>query len=360
MGFYIKIKKGYKDVTMLQTIVTNEEGFTNISDSTIDQLINRLQAYANKTIQENYLVGAKGVTRAQVEEAQTAIDALASYIGKNMSPVNILDVNKELIRLYGIIPRKMKHVKDHILDLSNKNYDHTKMSDRFNMIVGKEQDLLDVIHQQVELELAQTKPTEKKQTILDALGIQIKLSSAETYKKILAYAEQGGLKEMNAKVSKVYDVVHTKTESKYQTAIKKLRTQKTELLWHGSRNENWLNILKTGLLIHPANVVTTGSMFGNGIYFANKARKSLGYTSLSGSYWARGNDTSSWMALYEVAVGKQYEVHDSTQMDHKKIQSLGYDSLYAKAGRSLRNDELIVYASEQCTIRNLVEFENIK
>jgi poly [ADP-ribose] polymerase len=37
-------------------------------------------------------------------------------------------------------------------------------------------------------------------------------------------------------------------------------------------------------MIRPSGAVYTGSMFGDGIYFADKAAKSIGYSSLSGSY----------------------------------------------------------------------------
>ena len=31
-------------------------------------------------------------------------------------------------------------------------------------------------------------------------------------------------------------------------------------------------------------------MFGHGLYFAPRAKKSIGYTSLNGSYWSGGMD----------------------------------------------------------------------
>jgi poly [ADP-ribose] polymerase len=45
--------------------------------------------------------------------------------------------------------------------------------------------------------------------------------------------------------------------------------------------------MQTGLLIRPSGAVHTGSMFGDGIYFADKAQKSIGYSSLSGSHWTK-------------------------------------------------------------------------
>ena len=84
-------------------------------------------------------------------------------------------------------------------------------------------------------------------------------------------------------------------------------------------------------------------MFGNGIYFANKAAKSLGYTSSRGSYWARGNSNVAYLALFEVRSGIEYRTqkHESWmyKIDSKKLKSLGeYDSFFCKGGIDLRND----------------------
>ena len=67
-----------------------------------------------------------------------------------------------------------------------------------------------------------------------------------------------------------------------------------KFLWHGSKNENWLNILGTGLKLNP-NATITGKMFGKGIYFAPSATKSAGYTSMTGSYWANGRSNRAFM-----------------------------------------------------------------
>lgn len=84
----------------------------------------------------------------------------------------------------------------------------------------------------------------------------------------------------------------------------------TEFLWHGSRTENWISIIKNGLTTRPSsNVITTGSLFGSGIYFAPSPYKSYGYTSSTTAYWTRGDYKKSdygVMALCEVAVGESY------------------------------------------------------
>jgi poly [ADP-ribose] polymerase len=119
--------------------------------------------------------------------------------------------------------------------------------------------------------------------------------------------------------------------------------------------------VNSGLVLRPTNAFITGKMFGYGIYFATKARKSIGYTSLRGSYWANGSSNSAFMGLYEVAYGTPYNVHsfDSKYYDfnYEKLQQAckGANCLHAHAGKMLQNDEIIVYQQPQTTIKYLVE-----
>ena len=75
------------------------------------------------------------------------------------------------------------------------------------------------------------------------------------------------------------------------------------------------------------------------------------------------------MGLMEVAYGTPYDVYDFDPKYHtlnydglQKFQK-GANCLHAHAGASmgysaLRNDEIVIYKEEQCTIKYLVEIEN--
>ena len=153
----------------------------------------------------------------------------------------------------------------------------------------------------------------------------------------------------------------SQTQKRYDDFVRENHITNTKLLFHGSRNENWWSIINSGLVLKPTNAVITGKMFGYGIYYAPKARKSLGYTSLDGSYWVRGNSKFGFMALMEVAYGKPYDVYSFDRkyydFDYQKLQQAcpGANCLHAHEGSMLRNDEIIVYKEEQCTIRYLIE-----
>jgi poly [ADP-ribose] polymerase len=101
------------------------------------------------------------------------------------------------------------------------------------------------------------------------------------------------------------------------------------------------------------------------LYFAPKCQKSIGYTSLSGSYWAGGASNKAYMAIFEVAYGKPYDVYDFNSrfydLNYNNLQNMcpGANCLHAHAGHGmLRNDEIVVYKEEQLTIKYLIEIGN--
>lgn len=117
--------------------------------------------------------------------------------------------------------------------------------------------------------------------------------------------------------------------------------------------------MKTSLLIRPAGAVYSGSMFGDGIYASNLARKSIGYTSLSGSYWAGGSDNKAYLALFAINMGKIKTVykHDSSCYSFSEKTIAPYNSVFAKGGIDLRNDEIIIYNTNRCSVRYLIEIK---
>ena len=346
-----KVKKGYVDQThLVQDLIQKEEpttkdGYKEIVNKAIAEIVERLQRMAKQKIQQNYKVSSQQVTQAMVDEAQKVIDKL-------MNSTKVKEFNIILLELFGVIPRKMSNVKDYLA--SNET--------DFARILKDEQDLLDVMRGQVVQHTVDnskseaTTEEEKGETILEAMGLEFEEVTDEDVAMIKSL-----LGDCRDKFYKAWRVKNIKTQKRFDDFVEKEKVSKTKLLWHGSRNENWWSIINTGLVLRPTNAVITGKMFGYGIYYAPKARKSLGYTSLSGSYWARGNSNSAFMALMDVAYGKPYDVHsfDSKyyNFNYERLQQTcpGANCLHAHAGAMLRNDEIIVYKEEQCTIKYLVE-----
>ena len=162
------------------------------------------------------------------------------------------------------------------------------------------------------------------------------------------------------KFSRAFQFNNSHTHTTFNQFVGKAENKKTQLFWHGSRNENWFSILKTGLVLRPANAVITGKMFGYGLYFADKCRKSLNYSSLSGSFWSGGNAQKAYLAIYEVHTGNPLKIKTHAPfcglLTEARLKDKGhFDSVFAEGGADLINNEFIVYNENQCTVKYLVE-----
>jgi hypothetical protein len=117
----------------------------------------------------------------------------------------------------------------------------------------------------------------------------------------------------------------------------------TWLCWHGTRSANLVGITRRGLLIRPTGAVYTGSMFGDGKYFAWQSTKSLNYC--DGGYWTGGRADKRYMFLLDCSFGV---MHRTLSSGFFRAPPSGCHSVYGKSGRGscLRNDEMITYDFE--------------
>ena len=346
-----KLAKGYVDRTdLVEDLIRKEapasgSGYKEIADRAIAEIVERLQRMAKQAVADNYTVTSNQVTMAMVSRAQEQLARMAT-----MGGASVQDFNSALIELFGIIPRKMGNVSAYI---ASKRED-------FGPILEREQDLLDVMKGQVYVPPEQPEEAMADdvvgRTILEEKGLVFSPTDDNDIAVI-----RSALGSCADHFVRAWRVTNLATQKRFDEYTKDGMT--TKLLWHGSRNENWWSIVGSGLVLRPTNAVITGKMFGYGIYFATKARKSLGYTSLSGSYWARGSSSTAFMGLYEVAYGKPFDVYSFTgrysSLNYDGLQQMcpGANCLHAHEGQMLRNDEIIVYQECQTTIKYLVELK---
>lgn len=347
-----KIKKGYVDIS--EKISTKKaENDLDIADKDVRELIKFLMYCSKQSISRDYNISAANITEAQIALVQQKLDELNDLNLPQVQPFRpdrplqlqplndrlpIDAINNLLKEIYTIIPRKMSDTRSCFLqnDLDRVG---------FHKLLQDEQKRLDTLKTQVCIDHIDTAIT------LDTLGFSCELASDED-KAIIA-------KNTDFRVAghKIFKINNPETDKIFNP-----NKLKTKLLYHGSKNENFLSIIQNGLKIRPQGVATTGSMFGNGIYAANKARKSIGYTSLKGSYWANGSSNVGYLAIFEFATGKEYPVLKNNRyqswmgrLTEAEVKAKGYDSVFAQGGADLMNDEYIIYNSNQCTIRYLIE-----
>lgn len=364
--FKSKLKKGYEDATKYRAVSTlietkNSKGVSVISnDKHVADLITALQRYAQQQTAAVYKVEAVGVTQEMIDDAQICVDELSNslknHFGKKDWSINAF--NKLLLKLFTIIPRRMIKVQDHLITDSVKR-------EELERLVGDEQSNIDSMASQVTQNKATTDTTQddalmkKQQTVLDSLGLDMELVTDAATIKLVKEKSQ----EHANRVLRIFKVINRATQRDFDNCLKHASNKKTDLLWHGSRNQNWWFIVQQGLKIRPSGAVHTGSLLGHAVYFANMCIKSLGYTDTG--KWVNGkNTTSLFMGLYEVNVGCPLEMKNKAYAINNPKQELfnkGFNSVHAFKGcnmgwGTMKMDEITIYNSNQSTIKYLIEF----
>ncbi|KAG9390543.1 Poly(ADP-ribose) polymerase, PARP [Carpediemonas membranifera] len=154
----------------------------------------------------------------------------------------------------------------------------------------------------------------------------------------------------------------------------------TRLLWHGSRLANLVGIMEHGLLMAPPCAVTSGYMFGKGVYTAECVTKAANYCRPS------AQNKKGVLLLCEVALGNAKDCkhahyienkteldkgcdsvrgvgkwvvpqdgHTEVTLDNGRTSSIGTGKLVVnKAADDLLYDEYIVFDTDQVRIRYAV------
>ena len=352
-----KIKKGYTDQTTHHAVKSNSTPKSGMVDIThksriVTEIFERLVSAAGQSVQTNYTISAMGVTQAMIDDAQAELNILVDYSKQN----DWTRFNDTLLQLFRIIPRKMQRVQDNLLSVSEAT---TKLS---NLLIATEQDILDSMSGMVVVNQVIDDSALAQDTVFDRLGIVVQdctKREIEMIKRRMNTTRNDRDNNAVSRFSNAVRITNQKTTDQFNTYVDKAKHQDTELYWHGSRTQNWTSIVSGGLTVRPTGVVITGKMFGNGTYFADSAQKSIGYSSLRGSYWSGGSQNYGYLAMYDVHTGNPWNIqrHQSShgQLDFNKVSKKGYDCVYARGGADLRNDEIIVYHDNQSNIQYLVE-----
>ncbi|EFC35419.1 predicted protein [Naegleria gruberi] len=142
-----KMKKGYVDMTNLGSDMTNagDDIYLENSSPDVKSLISELNNFSNISIVSNYNVGVGSVTKEQLDSAQSILDELYKVNENFKNDEDFLNsFNEKLLKLYAVIPRKMKKVQDYLInDKSNKESAASLLDDQ--------QEILDVMATQVKI-----------------------------------------------------------------------------------------------------------------------------------------------------------------------------------------------------------------
>lgn len=337
--YFEKLSKGYKDQSdiYLQQDNDSDEKVEEITSPEAEdlntvsvELYEVLLKAAHRIVEQN--LTSTIVTQKQVEEVRKLINTLGEQ-------KDINSFNNVLQKILVLSPRRERYI----------SFLLAKRLEDFSKIILREDNLCTAMEALVHKKPISQISTKDK---FKNMGIEVYEATEKQKEQVMKHLGDG----LDAKVIKIYRVINRKHQKRFDSYLKRKNIKKVHQFWHGSINENWLSIIENGLQLNP-NAKITGKMFGYGIYFAPRARKSFGYTSCQGSYWARGNSTHGYMGLYATAYGKPDYVNNAGHYTQSYLDNKGCNCVFAKAENTgLRNDEIIFYSEEAVCLNYIVEF----
>lgn len=338
--YYEKIGKGYVDRSDVylnsQKPDTNShiaENKPRISKNTASyELYQKLYSFAKNAVKQAKI--SVPITKAIIEESHKLLEEMRNT-------ENVEDFNTSLLNLMAILQRPVRTGDGRgVKDMMARN------KDDFSKIILREKDLISAMEgssQQID-----------NLPDFSYLGIEVYEANEKQKKQVMSHLNDS----LKVKVKTIYRVIPQKQQSLFNEYLKKNDIKAVKQLWHGSRNQNWMSIVKNSLLLNP-DAIITGKMYGNGIYFAPSSMKSWNYTSYRGTSWASGHSDTAFMGLYAVAYGKPYDVSTWNSMaDYEKdVKKSKCNCLHAHAGVALRNDEIVFYNEAAVVLNYIVEFK---
>lgn len=354
LKYYEKLNQGYQDYTDIMLEKDEElermfqtNGGEEIAEDVVAELYNKLRQFAKDAISSqvdvNFLSEKPPFTKTQV--------ANSWKIWKDLGNSKTVDeFNKKLLKLLAISPRRVDKFRGQTINsyLAATGKTEAEQKEIFANIIAREESLLQAMDAVVN-----TVSKFSNSPVLSPFGnIEISIPTEDEINKVKSYLSS----ELVPKVKKIYRVVCNEQQEKFDTYVADNNIQDIRMFWHGSRNENWISIIKNSLMLNP-NAVISGKMWGYGIYFAPSAMKSWGYTSYHNTRWANGNSGTAFMGLYATAYGTPYFPTHLMNGTAQMMKDNHTNCLHAKAGVSgLMNDEVIFYDEAAVCLQYLVEF----
>jgi len=326
--YYEKLSKGYKDESSiyLAPAVSETPAAPTIPDQRPEaiELYQKLYTYA-KGMVEQHLVHHDKVTVEQVSQSKKILAELSTK-------TTLKDFNETLQKLLTISPRKSRYVKSLLA---------VKTSD-FPAIIDRENDLITAMEVM--------RPSGSIGSFREH-NIHVFEATDSQRQEVIEHLTPS----LQRKVRKIWRVIPDRQQKTFNSYCKEHHIRYVRQMWHGSRNANWLSITENSIKILPS--YENGRMFGDGVYFALNPNKSFLYTSSSSAKYTNEHENVVYMGLFAVAYGKPLYVESSHHFTPKELEAKKKNCVHAKAGRSLKEDEIIFYSEAAMVMNYLVEFD---
>ena len=369
-----KLKKGY---TKLRTIDSSSTAdIKNIQKKTLEDIALKEIVFDKADNQIKSMIQVFCQANIHAITSSTNI-TFNSTTGVFQTPCGVVtldainDARNILNKIYDLVKDRdfghdfIRYTEQYCMIIPQKVHGHLVCTKIFRdeKDVQKQNDVLDSLKDSIETleQLNNQKDEDKTVEEHKLFNCEIKKVTdekvIENIKKLFNKTHQNIHACRNLKVKTVYEIniesmtkAYNNTKEAWIKAGKDLNEQE---LWHGTKKQNIISIMKNGMIIPPANAShCTGRMFGSdGLYLSDQSTKSLNYAY---GWWSGTKDTNCYMFLNKVLMGKSYTPNGYTGCSN--IPS-GYDSIFAKAGVSgVQNNEMIVPPNQVCP-EYLIEFE---
>lgn len=332
------IKSGNVGTSFVDTFTNSsyEPQVKSLLSKLLAENVHNITSLSSVSVTSNGLETPLGpVTSDHIAKARNVLDQLRDITDRRFDDRQVRDLNTHYLSLIPHdIGRKITE-SDCILDDGKllEEYDLLKQMDSALQVADQNND------SDVDIGLDMTLVTD--QDTINDISDGIMSTRHDRHRHLWDY-----------RVKNVYDVCNRKERDRFNAAESKYDGPQYNL-YHGSRNANLLSILMNGFYVPPVSAPhVTGRMFGNGVYGASASTKALNYST---GYWSgtRSQSNSVFMFITRFSMGRVYEADSAVYGGAPH----GYDSIHAKAGRALLNDEYIVYNLDQTTITHLIELE---
>lgn len=345
--FFSRVSRGYlvTKTRKMDRKIIRQGKYMEIPDRVVKEIVDRLMAYANKAMEENFTVKVDDISDEMIDYGRKILTEMQTGYSK----MSVAEFNSKLKVLYAAVPRRIDKLSE---KLARNKSDFVK-------VLEDEQELYELMIKQVRA----ASVVLGSQTVLDIYGLHIRSVTEEEEKDIKKKLTSQG----NA-YKQAWKVTFDRSEKEFNAFCQKEGlTEENGIshLFHGSKHQCWWSILTNGIWCEPEKHPEfcgsiTGKAGGLGAYFAPDAIKSKGYTSFMGSKWAHGTEDTGFMALFKVATGHEYYGQNGYGSDFtwKKLQQTepGAHCLWLKRAYSgFLMDEVIIYQENQFTIDYLIE-----
>ena len=359
--YYAKLRAGYSDETdllgegedILKALFGNGAHPESDEDETAVELyrllVHTAKEYLDSQFNIDWLSEKSPYTARQVESCWKILGGLISTLDIEETEKMVQEANRQITKLLKIASPTMKKGKS----ISSFAVAQHKSQQQTIKDIRKKADEWENRIMAMDAVVGQSSSKKNDEELVSPFGnISVRKADADEFTHYQKLIEEK-TPDMVGMLKDVYILDPIARRQRYEEALEKAEDKSEEELFHGSRTENMVSLIKSGgPTIHVT--ASNGRMFGNGSYWANNFDKSLGYTSFSNSRWAHGDAMEAYMLVGQVHTGKKYFT-SFTGNDEQETKDGGYDCCYALADNtSLYRDEIITYDEEHSYVKAIL------